>query len=392
MNNSVIYVGPFSFPNGGAAARRILGNAKALQSSGFRVVVACGQNDVAAAGSNTYDGIEVLSLSERNAEHLPRLLKHLSYLSIGKKTIAWLDALAEKPCALILYSGYSPYLLRLIPWAKRNDVKLIFDAVEWYDPDTFLHRFSPYQLNIELAMRWLLPKVPNIIAISSYLQSYYEKRGCNCVFIPPTLDVRSVAFKPAGRDASGPLKLVYAGSPGKKDLLDNILEAVLRLRAVGHDLHLVVAGITAAYAQSYRSVRSRSTAAVAAGVDFKGMLSHSESLALVQSADYSLLLRNDARYSRAGFSTKFAESFAVGTPVIANITGDLGDYLADGVTGFVCKGATADDMEASLLKALLLPSDGHLAMQDRCRAMAIQHFDYRVHTSSFSDFLHTARV
>jgi len=128
-------------------------------------------------------------LNERTAEHLPRFLKHLAYLTIGRRTIAWLDSLEQKPDAIVLYSGYSPYLFHLLAWARRHNVRLVFDAVEWYDPDSLLGWLSPYQLNIELAMRFLLPRVGHVISISDYLHRYYLERGCQSVVVPPTLDV-----------------------------------------------------------------------------------------------------------------------------------------------------------------------------------------------------------
>lgn len=388
----VAYVGPFSFPNGGAAARRILGVAKSMQSAGFEVKVACGQICEAGASSEWFEGIEVISLSERTAETLPRALKHMAYLTMGKKTVAWLDALEHKPQAVVLYSGYSPYLLQLLPWARRHGVPLVFDAVEWYDPASPMGWLSPYQLNIELAMRVLLPRTGRVISISDYLHRYYIDQGCRSINMPPTLDVAATEARTDGRDTRNPLELVYAGSPGRKDLLDNILEAVLRLRRGGHTLHLSVAGISARDAESYTAVQSRPAGEVSAGVKFLGMLSHDDSMDLVRQADFSLLLRHDARYSRAGFPTKFVESLSVGTPVIANLTSDLHRYLHDEETGFTCAGPTPEDLEASLKRALSLTQEQHASMRAQCRAVAAEAFDYRAYVAPLAQFLRSAET
>jgi len=68
-----IYVGPFSFPDGGAAVRRILGNGQTMKAAGFSVSIACGQSPGAAGSSFEHEGIEVISLGERMAAHLPRV-------------------------------------------------------------------------------------------------------------------------------------------------------------------------------------------------------------------------------------------------------------------------------------------------------------------------------
>ncbi len=389
---TVVYVGPFSFPDGGAAARRIIGNARSLQEAGFHVTVACGQSSPDGVVPRVFEGIEVVPLGERSAEHLPRLLKHLAYVTMGRKTVAWLEAQTPRPDAVILYSGYSPYLLRLIPWARSRRVPLIFDAVEWYDPATVLQWLSPYQLNIELAMRYLLPRVRNIITIGSFLADYYAKRGVHCLTVPPTLDVVRTPYGDTARTADRPLKLVYAGSPGNKDLLDTILEAVLRLHGRGHPLRLTVAGVPAEETANYRSIQRRPRSEVGSCVDFVGVLDHAASINLVRDADYSLLLRRDARYARAGFPTKFVESLAVGTPVMANLTSDLGRYLKDGETGFICSGPTSEELETALTRALLLAEERHASMRVRCRELAEQNFDFRAYTSPLSAFVDSAEV
>lgn len=388
----VVFVGPFSFPFGAAAARRILGVAKSIQAAGFNVKVACGQLGKGSQCPDWFEGIEVFSLGERTAEHLPRLLKHMAYLSMGRKTIAWLDSLERKPHTVVLYSGYSPYLFHLLPWARHHGVRLVFDAVEWYDPDSLKGWLSPYQLNIELAMRFLLPRTGHIIAISDYLHRYCLERGCQSVVVPPTLDVLSTLARTQGRDTQRPLELVYAGSPGRKDLLDNIVEAVLRLRRSGRNLHLSVAGIRAEDAKRYAAVHSRPASEVSAGVNFLGVLSHDESMNLVRQADFSLLLRHEARYSRAGFPTKFVESLAVGTPVIANLTSDLHRYLKEGDTGFICRGPTPEDLEAALIRALAMTHEQHAEMRARCRTAAVESFDYRAFVEPLSQFLQSEKV
>ena len=158
-SKSIVIVGSFSFPSGGAAASRILGLSKSLCEAGYRVIIGSGQIENIAQEEDIF---EVVSLNERRYEHLPNLVKHLIYtFTAGKNTLAWLQRLNQKPKIVILYSGYSPYLLRLIPWCKKNQIDLIFDAVEWYQPSHMPGggRFSPYRINIELAMRVLIKQL-----------------------------------------------------------------------------------------------------------------------------------------------------------------------------------------------------------------------------------------
>jgi glycosyltransferase involved in cell wall biosynthesis len=386
---SVIYVGPFSFPNGGASARRILGITKSIQMAGYDVKIACGQMEKNKESPQWYEGIEVHSLNERTAEHMPRMLKHMAYLNMGKKTVAWLDAQDKKPYAVILYSGYSPYIFHLYAWARRNGVRLIFDAVEWYESVPPFWILAPYQLNVEFALRYLLPKIGHIISISSYFNDYYKMRGCQSIIIPPTLDVLSTKIRVDCVRNKIPLELVYAGSPGRKDLLDNIIEAVVRVSQAGSKLHLSVAGVSEKDARNYKAVNSRSAGVIASCVSFLGIISHEESMNLVRHADYTLLLRKDARYAHAGFPTKFVESLALGTPVIANLTSDLHIYLKDSETGFICVNPTPEGLVDALSRALDLTEEKHSAIRIRCREVAEASFDYRAFAESLGKFLNS---
>ncbi|HQM85931.1 MAG TPA: glycosyltransferase, partial [bacterium] len=50
--------------------------------------------------------------------------------------------------------------------------------------------------------------------------------------------------------------------------------------------------------------------------------------------DFTILIRDDKRETRAGFPTKVSESISCGTPVITTKTSDLEDYIIEGKNGF----------------------------------------------------------
>lgn len=376
---TIIYVGPYSFPNGGAAARRILGNCFSLRAAGYEVIISSGQMK-SSASVTEYEGFPLVSLNERCYEKYPHLLKHFLYLGMGKKTVQWLDSLEKKPLALILYSGYSPYLIRLRKWCKKNSVKLVFDAVEWYEPPSLLARFfSPYHLNIELAMNYLSPKVMNVICISQFLSKYYSSKGCNTINVPPTLDHQHVISNLSPVN-NGVLKLVYTGVPGKKDLLDKVLQAVIQLNLEGNRVELHLAGDCSLLVSKYSEYLNEC-------VFDHGFLPHNKALDLVRESDFSVLFRPDQRSSHAGFSTKFVESLSVGTPVIGNITSDLALHLINEKTGIVCDEVTLEKVKEKIKFALSLDRDALEKMRMISRKHSENHFDYRVYSGLYSRFI-----
>lgn len=380
----VIYVGPYSFPNGGAAARRIYGNCISLKRAGYNVIITTGQAPENQTTKQEYNGIPVISLSERRHESLPKLIKHFMYFSAGKRTISWLNKLEKKPEAIILYSGYSPYLIRLIPWAKKNKVKLFFDTVEWYDPpNIFSKLLSPYFLNIELAMRSLLKRCDGLIVISDYLKNYYKLSAHKIIQVPPTIDCENTATREKTKK-NGPMKFVYAGTPGKKDSLSKILEAVLLSAAKGRSVELHIAGIKEEHLPSYLPLSGHSLEVIKKIIKCHGILEHKDALNLVRNCDYSIILRPNTRSVQAGFPTKFVESLAVGTPVIANLTSDIGRYLINGENGFICRNSSTNCLIDVIDKCF----DSDMgSMRKKSRETAENHFDAKNYASHFRELI-----
>lgn len=324
MSNLIYYVGPFSFPNGGAAARRIHGNIKTLRELGYEVRVIDGQPIV---GKSNFDDIEVISVGERPSKNVSWYKKVYQYLHIGKKTINYIKSCKEKPSFIILYSGYSPYLIRLLPFCKANNIKLIFDCVEWYQPKYFFeYLYRPYYWNIELAMRSLIPRCDGIICISNFLNRFYTQKGCKTITVPPTLDLDALPAKNLinGREKSSIVKLVYTGNPGHKDLLDEIINVVKKFDS---KLELNIAGIDGVNSSN---------------IKYHGYIEHEKAIKLVSDSHFSILLRPLNKTSMAGFSTKVVESMSCATPVISNNTGDLSNYILNGQNGYIFDGSSSD--------------------------------------------------
>lgn len=376
----VAYVGPFPYPGGAAASRRVLGVAESLSLAGFDVVVASGAGDSPQDAGQLVqqgEGIAWCRLPERVAEHWPRPLRRFRYALMGGRSVEWLSAQPRLPEAVILYSGYTPYLQRLLPWCRRNGVRLLFDAVEWYEPEHRLgYLTSPYQWNIEWAMRRLIPKVDGVIAISRYLADYYGKRGLPVAIVPPTTS----AIDPGPWHPDPRLRLCYAGNPGHKDDLGAVLRAVGKVAAQGGGVQLTVAG--PARSEVLRLLGDCAKQDIS-WLRTPGMLQHADVQQLVGSSDFSILARQPCRTSQAGFPTKFVESFASGTPVIANLTSDLYQHLRDGETGLVCASPDADSIVSAVMRALALGEEATRRMRKAC----IDHARRAFHPAGYANVL-----
>jgi glycosyltransferase involved in cell wall biosynthesis len=316
------------------------------------------------------------------------------HVMAGSAAVRWLDIQATPPSHVIVYGGGFSYANRLRAWARSRHVAIIADVVEWYSPRQFTGGVaSPSWSSTHLALRLAYPRFDGVIAISEFLQRRFETENLPAVTIPPTLDVAAVPVHRAGgavESGDGQdhgLALCYFGTPGRKDLLSQIVEgfAVARsARLPQDDMTLLIAG------PSQLEVAAAVGGSLPTGVTVVGRLPHEEVGTFVRAADFSLLLRPLAKYSAAGFPTKFVESLANGTPVIANLTSDLAKYFGDELAALTVDKPSPAALAASISRAAALTRPELVAMRAKARQVALDGFDYRAHVESVDALLKAA--
>lgn len=394
QTNWIAYVGPFKFPYGQAASQRVHGIARSLSASGYHVVVGSGESSPTTPlvlehkegkGSVSYIGLG--ELPQAGASVITKSTQWV--IKLGEQTVRWLDKQPTKPSHVIIYAPQAPMVFRLLKWCHRNGVSLIVDVVEWYDSRHVLGGpLSPLNISAKTALRILNPQCDGIITISSYLKDYYQGRGCRVLNIPPTLDVNEIGTGIINSNSSKQvLTLAYAGTPGKKDRIDNVIEALLQLDPGGNRVRLLIAGPSICDVLHLQPLRLRGFSKLPPCIEVLGAQPYKKALELVQNADFVPLLRPNLRYAQAGFPTKIPESLALGTPVICNLTSDLSSYIHDGIEGFICHDHSVAAFIEALERALKLTSHQHTEMRRAARKQAERSFDNRIYSRLLAEFL-----
>ena len=108
---------------------------------------------------------------------------------------------------------------------------------------------------------------------------------------------------------------------------------------------------------------------------------------ILRNADYQMFIRPLRRSSNAGFPTKLAESMAVGTPVITNLTGDIGLYLEDGANGFLANGVSSSSIKDVFEKILRTDDKKYSEMRKEARRTAEKCFDFRCYCDEIKTIL-----
>lgn len=387
MSKWIAYVGPFSFPWGQPGSRRVYGIAKALAECGYDVIVGSGQwGPDGAQQTINAQNIVYYNTGDSPAPGSSSIKKAIQlFYDSGKKTIEWLESMPSMPSYVFVYGAGAPFMQRIFKWCKTKNIPIIADVVEWYDsthmPGGF---FGPFHISAKISMHYYFPKCDGIIAISSLLENHYKsKSNAKIIRIPPTIDqLHFNSQQPQYNNSKKTVRLIYAGTPGKKDLLATIIRGVAKVDKSGKDLELIIAGPDELKVKDLMGGET-----LPASVTVLGRISQDLISEEIQKSDFSIILRESKRFANAGFPTKFVESLANGTPVIANYTSDIQLYLEDGTEGLVPRDCSISSLEETLIKAKSMTQEQLLEMRRSAHARALSSFDYKNYINELSDFL-----
>lgn len=391
----ILYVGRFEFAGADPAAIRVLAVGKALRDAGYDVEYASytlvlNPQERAADGRYYYQGMPYANPCGESAPQPSRAKRILRYLAAGRIIVRWLARQdLSDVAAIIAYHGSSLLFLPLLHFSRRHGIPLVADCTEWFQPSHNLGgALGPLCWDSEYLMRVVYPRVGSMIAISSYLQRYYAQRNCRTIRIPLLVDLAEDRWKVSAQKFGHGLHLVYAGTPGKKDLLGIALRGLRLLRSAGVDVTLHLLGCSREQVVSICLQGDHAALrAVEDRVVFYGRVPQTEVPSYLARADFSILLREEARYAQAGFPTKLVESLAVGLPVILNPTSDIAEYVHDGVEGIVLPEASIAAFVAGVQRAAALTPDERTKMADAARHRAQASFDYRNYITLLADFI-----
>lgn len=385
------------FPEGEASSKRVFGVASALADAGRQVVIGSGETEPSTAkvlfrsaknGTISYHGLG--EKTPRTASTFKKLANWLIFQ--GERTVRWLDEQPTKPSHVIYYGTNAAFIIRLLLWCRKNGVTFIVDVVEWHDPRGMPGGYiGPFNISDKISLRILIPKACGIIVISSLLEKYYLVSKCHIIRVPPILDTTKVVVNRTNRNFERELVLAYAGRPGKKDLVNNVIEAVLLLDENGRKVRFIMVGPSVRDILCVPALRLRKMSSLPSCIAVLGPQSHDKAIAAVNNADFMPLLRPLKLYAEAGFPTKIVESLASGIPVICNLTSDLGEYIHDGAEGFICRDYSVEAFKQALERALSLKPEKWIEMSKAARAQAERSFDYRNYTEKIASFMEKTR-
>lgn len=401
-SQTVLYISRAGLPID-ATGLRLQSVGELLEHNGYTVHYVCDRRVEGCEAENGYAPIEcrseVFDPREVHFEANQKLYSYLPAFSGGKLRAAFeiLELLTaqrifrrikrycekERPKCIIVYNATYMLEKRLLSFCKQKHIPLYGDATEWYEyrpKARFAERYIVW--SNDRRIRLLDSQLQGIIAISPYFRQYYEEMGLRTIFIPPLMEVlaeNELILKKAGE----PIRFVYAGSPGAKDILAPFLKAMAKVNRQGIHCTIDLIGIDPQYLKNCDC----GNIGEEAGVFLHGRVPHMQAVAIIRQADFGILLRHDARYAKAGFSTKFAEAMSYGVGMICNRVGGTDLFVDHGQDGFLLSDTNEESIITLLKQLFRLSTEEINQIKRNALAKANRLFTVERYQKPLGDFL-----
>lgn len=324
----------------------------------------------------------------------PQTILKLCGIGAAKPYITALEKYTEANKVDIILTNDVVFIAdKVYGFAKRNHIPYIMEQCEWYDASMFKGgRFNPYWREHISLLTKKNRRLSGVIAISRLLEDHYRENKVPVIRIPTIMDVVNTKFRTEVIERNI-IKIVFAGTIGKgKENFSSIFSAIKKINESRGRIVLEIYGPSEKDILYNLNNDINLFDATKSYIHVRGKIPQEEVEKQLREADYTIFVRPDRRSSHAGFPTKLVESLSVGTPVITNLTGDVGLYLDNEKNSFILQNDSMEAIYCTLEKIIKLSINEMHTMRVLARNTAERCFDYRNYLSPMRFFINSIRT
>lgn len=382
MKEKIVFIGDYIYPSDMASCSRVYYMAKACQAAGYdTLIIGKGKQPDGDKDISEHKGIKYTSMQSEQPKMIEKLIKFI------RRRRLYYDSLkkyAADARFVIPYACSCPYHIKsILRFGREANVKIICDISEWYSFRQFQGIIGKIDYFIfQYAFMNIFDKCDGIICCSRLIRRYFEKKNKRVLVLSGLIDVEE--YSPNLSINNEKRVLIYAGSPGRKDCLIQFIQAYEMLEdSIAQKIDLRIIGLPQKdISRIYRRISKKRNK----GVTFLPRIPREKLIEFLKEADFSLLLRPNKRYANAGFPSKLCESLALGTPMMTNLTSDIGDYLTDKNT-IIIKGTTPQSVAQAMKRAACMSNSEYSPLRERAYRIAKDNFDVNVCAQKLKAFL-----
>lgn len=388
LNDRILYFGDIGNPSS-ASAIHVRNRAAIFKELGYKVYAVC-DTPKSKKKLETDVFIEYRYFPPIKGSGKIRGIKWNIDLLFANKKFSYAKKMIDiiKPKIVILYEVNSvAFQNKMRRYCNRKGINLIIETTEWME--TSKERSLSANLIIsqkDIQKRYTDRKCKNVIAISSFLAEHYKAQGCNVVCIPPTFpsfikkdEVKRVKDQRCGAD----IRLVFAGSLSNKDYLIELIEALLIINKEKIRVSFDVIGPSEK--EIVCCINEKDL--IKYGIFVHGRKSHDDVLKIVKESDFSVLLRQNKRYAKAGVSTKFCEAMKLGVPSICTQVNGTDLFVENMINGILIKDNSVETLVSALEDILKIDEAKILEMKMNAYEYADKEFSTKKYIDDMKYFL-----
>lgn len=276
----------------------------------------------------------------------------------------------EKPDIILLYNDVGPLTKKLISYCKKRNILLGADVTEWYSfkQKGILQIMKSFL--VDFRIRFLDKKLNFILAVSPFLYFYYKKqeKEKEVYWVPPLFEPQEKSLGVTSE--KGFLNIVYAGMMGKKDILFPLLETIKMINSKEIKVRLNIAGNISSELEKKLKIEDYDKY----GIKLLGYLENEKVKEVVLKSDITVLFRKNLKYAKAGFSSKVAEAFTLGIPVLCNKVGGTDLVVEHLHNGYLIDKINKENILEALNKLLLMTKEEKIEMKRNALKIAQELF------------------
>lgn len=311
--------------------------------------------------SNVVDGVTCITMSGENYAPYNRKTYKQNMRKASNDIVTYLKN--KEVDDIILFSGHIDWMEKICAWAEKNAVITHIVALEYPSIDlsdfsslrSFISWRTIYKDRIYTLKKAI--KYKKAICISKHFVSFLTRKGVKCLYLPHILEISKNVVKQKNEQ----LNLVYCGYPGRKcskDRLDIMVKGIIKSVEEGMNPILHIFGLTESdfidlHIVDNDTIKQMNTT----NIVFHGKVNPELLLSEYEKMDFSVLVRDVKKKTQFGYPTKAAQSLALGTPIIGNITSDLGDVIIDNETGVIMKEVSVPEFVNCIKRAYDIRKD-----------------------------------
>ncbi len=374
--SNILYIARCA-PDEGASGTRIGTIANLLKLYGHKVLFLVNRFGLC---NNTEENVFTI----RDYSYFNQLINLLDIVN-GRTSFNCLKNISKiyKPNVIIVYNQPFSITKKIIRYSKKYNIRVFIDSTEWYEQNSIIHGISNYifRKSVDKRIRIIDKESDGVIAISNFLEQYYKHQHIRVLNIPPLMNI---SVHQSSYHPNKNIRLIYAGSPGTKDILVPIINTLIKYNSISkRKIELDIYGIDNNYIN--KLVPGRQFPMY--GVKAHGFKARSEIIEQVSQSDFSILFRYPLRYAKAGYSTKMAESLSLGTPILCNKVGGSDLDIIDGVTGFVIENYEEDTLLSIFDKLNSLSKDYLQTMRAECIKFSTKRYSAIQYAERLNEFI-----